>query len=63
MVDKAQSALERAMDAESYSIGGRSLNRAKVKECQEVLDLWLGRLATAQGKRHGKALCVASIPH
>lgn len=63
MVNKAQAALEKAMDAESYSIGGRSLNRAKVKECQEVLDLWLGRLATAKGFRRGKAFCVASIPH
>ena len=63
MVDKAQAALEKAMDAESYSIGGRSLNRAKVKECQEVLDLWLGRLATAKGLRRGKAFCVASISH
>lgn len=63
MVANAQSALEKAMEAESYSIGGRSLNRAKVKDCQETLDLWLGRLATAQGKRRGKAFCVASIPH
>ena len=63
MVEKAQAAIEKAMDAESYSIGGRSLNRAKVKDCQETLDLWLGRLATAQGKRRGKAFCVASIPH
>lgn len=63
MVAKAEAALAKAMEAESYSIGGRSLNRAKVKDCQEVLDLWLGRLATAQGKRRGKHLCVASIPH
>ena len=63
MVDKAQAALEKAMEAESYSIGGRSLSRAKVKDCQEILDLWLGRLATAQGKRRGKAFCVAGIPH
>lgn len=63
MVAKAQEALEKAMDAQSYSIGGRSLSRASVDSCQKTLDLWLGRLATAQGKRRGKAFCVASFPH
>lgn len=63
MVAKAREALEKAMDAQSYSIGGRSLSRASVDSCQKNLDLWLGRLATAQGKRRGKAFCVASIPH
>jgi len=63
MVAKSRAALEKALEAESYSIGGRSLNRASVDKCQQQLDLWLGRLATAKGLRRGKAFCVASIPH
>lgn len=63
MVAKSRAALEKALEAQSYSIGGRSLNRASVDSCQKQLDLWLGRLATAKGLRRGKAFCVASIPH
>lgn len=63
MVAASEAALEKALEAQSYSIGGRSLSRASVESCQKQLDLWLGRLATAQGKRRGKAFCVASIPH
>ena len=63
MVARSRAALEKALEAQSYSIGGRSLNRASVDSCQKQLDLWLGRLATAKGLRRGKAFCVASIPH
>ncbi len=63
MVAKSRAALEKALEAQSYSIGGRSLSRASVDACQKQLDLWLGRLATAKGLRRGKAFCVASIPH
>lgn len=63
MVAKSRAALEKALEAQSYSIGGRSLSRASVDACQKQLDLWLGRLATAKGQRRGKAFCVASIPH
>lgn len=63
MVAKSRAALEKALEAQSYSIGGRSLSRASVDSCQKQLDLWLGRLATAKGLRRGKAFCVASIPH
>ena len=63
MVASAKAALAKALEAQSYSIGGRSLNRASVDSCQKQLDLWLGRLATAKGLRRGKAFCVASIPH
>ena len=63
MVAKSRAALEKALEAQSYAIGGRSLSRASVDACQKQLDLWLGRLATAKGLRRGKAFCVASIPH
>jgi len=63
MVASAEAALAKAMEAENYSIGGRSLSRPSVEKCQKQLDLWLGRLATAKGLRRGKAFCVASIPH
>ena len=63
MVAKSRAALEKALEAQSYSIEGRSLSRASVDACQKQLDLWLGRLATAKGLRRGKAFCVASIPH
>ena len=49
MVAASEAALEKALEAQSYSIGGRSLSRASVESCQKQLDLWLGRLATAQG--------------
>lgn len=63
MVASAEAALAKALEAQSYSIGGRSLSRASVEACQKQLDLWLGRLATAKGLRRGKAFCVASVPH
>lgn len=63
MVAASRKALAKALEAQSYSIGGRSLSRATVDNCQKQLDLWLGRLATAKGLRRGKAFCVASIPH
>ena len=63
MVASAEAALAKAMKAQSYSIGGRSLSRASVDAAQKQLDLWLGRLATAKGQRRGKAFCVSSIPH
>lgn len=63
MVAASEAALAKALEAQSYSIGGRSLSRASVESCQKQLDLWLGRLATAKGLRRGKAFCVASIPH
>jgi hypothetical protein len=63
MVAASRKALAKALEAQSYSIGGRSLSRATVDNCQKQLDLWLGRLATARGLRRGKAFCVASIPH
>lgn len=63
MVKASEDALAKALEAQSYSIGGRSLSRASVDSCQKQLDLWLGRLATAKGLRRGKAFCVASIPH
>ena len=63
MVKASEDALAKALEAQSYSIGGRSLSRASVNDCQKQLDLWLGRLADAQGKRRGKAFVVASVPH
>ena len=63
MVAVSEKALAKAMEAERYSIGGRSLDRPSVEKCQKQLDLWLGRLATARGQRRGKSFCVASIPH
>lgn len=62
MVDAAEKALLKAMEAQSYSIGGRSLSRASVDSCQKQLDLWLGRLATAEGKRKGKSKIFTAVP-
>lgn len=61
MVASAEAALTKAMEAQSYSIGGRSVNRASVSDCQKTLDLWLGRLADAEKRRKGKAKCYLAI--
>lgn len=63
MVAAAENALAKAFEAQSYSIGGRSLSRAGVENCQKQLDLWLGRLATAEGRRRGKSKCLSSVPN
>lgn len=63
MVDASEKALAKALEAQSYGIGGRSVSRASVESCQKQLDLWLGRLATAEGRRHGKAKCYTIVPH
>ena len=65
MVTVAKAALVRAMDAESYSIGGRSLNRARVAECQKELDLWLNRLDQAMNgtSSNGKPRTRSIIAH
>lgn len=63
MVDASEKALAKALEAQSYGIGGRSLSRASVESCQKQLDLWLGRLATAEGRRRGKSVCYSAVPH
>lgn len=65
MVAKYQAALDKALEAQSYSGWGRSVQHADVDKCQKNLDLWLGRLAVASAApgRRAKARCRRSIPH
>lgn len=65
MVDASKAALLRAMEAQSYSIGGRSKSNAAVESCQKVLDTWLSRLEDAQkGLTSGaKPRCRSIIAH
>lgn len=62
MVAAAEAALVRAMDAQSYSIGGRSKTNASVESCQKELDLWLDRLASARGGSNCKMKIITGIP-
>jgi hypothetical protein len=65
MVAAAKAALVKAMEAESYSIGGRSLSRARVADCQKELDLWLNRLDAAENgtSSNGKPRTRSIIAH
>lgn len=62
MVDAAEKSLLKAMEAQSYSIGGRSLSRASVESCQKTYDLWMSRLAAAKGVRKGKSKIFTAVP-
>lgn len=65
MVAASEKALEKALEAQSYSIGGRSLSRASVDACQKTLDLWLNRLAAAESGNpySGKPVVRSIIAH
>lgn len=65
MVAAAEKALEKALEAQSYSIGGRSLSRASVDACQKTLDRWLNRLAAAESGNpySGKPVVRSIIVH
>lgn len=47
--------------AQSYSIGGRSLTRANLKDIRDGIVFWKSELSTAQ--RRLKPRCRSVIPH
>lgn len=65
MVAKWQTALDKALEAQSYNGWGRSVTHVNAETCQKNLDLWLGRLAVAQASvsKRSKARCRRVIVH
>lgn len=65
MVAKWQTALDKALEAQSYNGWGRSVTHVSAETCQKNLDLWLGRLAVANASvsKRSKARCRRVIPH
>ena len=45
-----ESALEKALMAEGYSVAGRSVNRAKVEDLQKQINILEARIARKTGK-------------
>lgn len=65
MVAASKAALLKALEAQSYSIGGRSKTNANVESCQKTLDLWSSRLEAAENGllTSGKPRCRSIIVH
>lgn len=67
MLEEHITALKTVLKGQSYSIGGRSLSRANMKDIQDGIDYWTGRLENAleleaRGGRRG-VVVRAVIPH
>ena len=63
MVAASEAALLKAMEAQSYSIGGRSKTNSTIDTCQKQLDLWNSRLAIAEKGLSAKPRCRSIIAH
>lgn len=50
-LDNIYAAIDKAVDAASYSIGGRSKSNQRIKELQDMAEYWENRLAAVQGTR------------
>ena len=57
---------EKALNGQSYTIGGRTLTRANLKEIRDGLTLWASRLKAAEldeASGRGGARMMRAIPH
>lgn len=66
-LQKYLDAEEKALNGQSYSIGGRQLTRANLKEIRDGITLWASRLKAAEldeasGGRSGVRM-MRAIPH
>lgn len=62
MIAKYQAALEKTLDAQSYSINGRSISRIPHSEAAKQLEIWQQRLQESLGN-NGSVLCRGIIVH
>lgn len=62
MIAKYQAALEKTLDAQSYSMNGRSLQRIPHSEAAKQLEIWQQRLQDALCG-NGSVLCRSIIAH
>ena len=65
-LQKYLDAEEKVLNGQSYSIGGRSLTRADLKEISDGITLWAGRLKQAEldeSTGRGGVRMMRVVPH